>query len=331
MNVLITYRNIPGHGLIEGLRQEFDVTVNEKEGYMPRPAMLDAVRNADGMVSLLNERIDMDLLDAASRLKVVANYAVGYNNVDVPAATERGIMVTNTPGVVTDATADLTWSLLMGIARELLVVDRFTRSGRWKEWHPEDFIAADITGTTLGIVGLGRIGRAVARRASGFDMRVLYTDARRADKDVEEAYRATFVDLNELLHESDFVTLHVPLDETTFHMINRDALRRMKSTAYLVNVSRGAVVDEAALVQALGSGEIAGAALDVYEDEPRLAEGLAALDNAILIPHLGANSRRTRDRMARMTVDNVVSALRGEVPPNLVNPEVLPRRRAAQP
>lgn len=331
MNVLITYRNIPGHGLIEGLRQEFDVTVNEKEGYMPRSAMLDAVRNADGMVSLLNERIDMDLLDAASRLKVVANYAVGYNNVDVPAATERGIMVTNTPGVVTDATADLTWSLLMGIARELLVVDRFTRSGRWKEWHPEDFIAADITGTTLGIVGLGRIGRAVARRASGFDMRVLYTDARRADKDVEEAYRATFVDLNELLHESDFVTLHVPLDETTFHMINRDALRRMKSTAYLVNVSRGAVVDEAALVQALGSGEIAGVGLDVYEDEPRLAEGLAALDNAILIPHLGANSRRTRDRMARMTVDNVVSALRGEVPPNLVNPEVLPRRRAAQP
>ncbi|MFW6056125.1 MAG: 2-hydroxyacid dehydrogenase [Chloroflexota bacterium] len=331
MNVLVTYRNIPGQGLIEGLQQKYDVIVNEEEGYMSRSALLDAVCNVDGMVSLLNERIDADLMDAAPRLKIVANYAVGYNNIDVSAATERGIMVTNTPGVVTDATADLTWSLLMAIARELVVVDRFTRSGRWTEWHPEDFIAADITGTTLGIVGLGRIGRAVARRASGFDMRILYTDALRADSDVEEACGALFVDLNELLRESDFVTLHVPLDETTFHMIGKEALRRMKSTAYLVNVSRGAVVDEAALVEALSTGEIAGAALDVYENEPRLAKGLAELDNAILIPHLGANSRRTRDRMARMTVDNVVAALCGEVPPNLVNPEVLFGRRAVQP
>ncbi len=331
MNVLVTYRNIPGQGLIEGLRQRFDLILNEEEGYMSRSALLDVVRNVDGMVSLLNERIDADLMDAAPRLKVVANYAVGYNNIDVPAATERGIMVTNTPDVVTDATADLAWSLLMAIARELVVVDRFTRSGRWKEWHPEDFIAADITGTTLGIVGLGRIGRAVARRASGFDMRILYTDARRAGKELEDTCNATFVDFDELLRESDFVTLHIPLDETTFHMIDKEALRRMKSTAYLVNVSRGAVVDEAALVEALNTGEIAGAALDVYEDEPRLTEGLAELDNAILIPHLGANSRRTRDRMARMTVDNVVAALRGEVPPNLVNPEVLPGRRAVQP
>ncbi len=331
MNVLVTYKNIPGRGLIEGLQKRFAVIVNEGEGYMSRSALLEAVHDVDGIVSLLNERIDADLMDAAPQLKVVANYAVGYNNIDVPAANERGIMVTNTPDVVTDATADLAWTLLMAIARELVVVDRFMRSGRWKEWHPEDFIAADITGTTLGIVGLGRIGRAVARRASGFDMRVLYTDARRADKALEDACGATFVDMGELLRESDFVTLHVPLDKTTFHMIDREALRRMKSTAYLVNVSRGAVVDEAALVQALRAGEIAGAALDVYENEPRLAEGLAELDNVILIPHLGANSRRTRDRMARMTVDNVVAALCGEVPPNLVNPEVLPVRRAVQP
>lgn len=327
LNVLVTYRRIPGAGLVERLRERFLVNVNPAEGQMPREGLLRAVANADAMVSMLTDRVDAELLDAAPRLKVVANYAVGFNNVDVQAATERGIMVTNTPDVVTDATADLAWAILMGIARNVCVVDRFTRSGRWTEWRPEAFIAADITGATLGIVGMGRIGQAVAKRAAGFDMRILYFDVRQAASEVERRCGACFVPLDTLLKESDFVTLHVPLFETTRHLIDARALSLMKPTAYLVNAARGPIVDEQALVRALQAGTIAGAALDVYENEPRLADGLAQLDNAILIPHLGANSRRTRDRMAAMTVDNIVSALSGEAPSNLVNPEVLARRR----
>jgi len=327
MKVLVTYRNIPGKGLTDGLREHFEVKVNPREGYMTRQELLDSVSDIDGLVSLLSERIDSELMDAAPRLKIVANYAVGYNNVDIEAATGRGVMVTNTPDVVTDATADLTWALVMAIARDIVVVDHFTRSGRWTEWHPEDFIAADITGMTLGIVGLGRIGKAVARRAYGFDMRILYTDVQRAPAAVEAEYGATWMGFEQLLSESDFITLHVPLDTRTFHIIDERALRLMKPTAYLINVSRGAVVDEDALVSACAAGQIAGAALDVYEDEPRLSPGLSELENVILVPHLGANSRRTRDLMARMTVDNVVAALSGETPPNLVNREVLEKRR----
>jgi len=327
LNVLVTYRNVPGHGLLERLRERFNVGLNPVEGQMARDQLLRAVAEADGMVAMLTDRVDAQLLDAAPRLKIVANYAVGFNNVDVPAATARGVMVTNTPEVVTDATADLAWAILMGIARNVVVVDRFTRSGRWTEWRPEAFIAADITGTTLGIVGLGRIGQAMAKRAAGFEMRVLYTDAQRASRDVEERLGASFVPLDTLLRESDFVTIHVPLFDATRHLIDARALSLMKPTAYLINAARGPIVDERALVRALGAGTIAGAALDVYEDEPRLAEGLAELDNVILIPHLGANSRRTRDRMAAMTVENIAAALGGEIPPNLVNPEVLPRRR----
>ena len=327
MKVLVTYRDIPGRGLIEGLRERFEVQVNTHDGRMAREELLTAVADVDALVCLPSERIDAELLDAALKLRVVSNYAVGFNNIDVDAATARGVMVTNTPDVVTDATADLAWAILMAIARDVLVVDRFARSGGWKEWRPEAFIAADITGTTLGIVGLGRIGQAMARRAAGFDMRVLYSDVHRAGREIERRFGAEFVERDSLLRESDFVTLHVPLNEATHHLIGERELSLMKPTAYLVNASRGPIVDEQALVRALRSHEIAGAALDVYENEPRLAEGLAALGNVILIPHLGANSRRTRDRMAGMTVGNVVAALSGEVPPGLVNPGVLPNRR----
>ena len=327
MKALVTYRDIPGRGLIEGLRERFEVQVNTSDGQMSREELLKAIVDVDALVCLPSERIDAELLDAAAELRVISNYAVGFNNVDVDAATARGVMVTNTPDVVTDATADLAWAILMAIARDVLVVDRFARSGEWKEWRPEAFIAADITGTALGIVGLGRIGRAMARRAAGFDMRVLYSDAYRAGPEIERRFGAEFVEMDSLLRESDFVTLHVPLNDATRHLIGERELSLMKPTAYLVNASRGPIVDEQALVRALRSHEIAGAALDVYENEPWLAEGLAALDNVILIPHLGANSRRTRDRMAGMTVENVVAALSGDVPPGLVNPEVLPNRR----
>ena len=327
MRVLITYRNIPAPGLIERLRQRFDVLVNRNDGYMSRQDLLQAVKGIDGLISLLNERVDAELLDRAPLLKVVSNYAVGYNNVDVDTATSRGVMVTNTPDVVTDATADLAWALLMAIARDVCLVDRYVRSGEWKEWRPEQFISADITGATLGIIGLGRIGQAMAKRAAGFDMRVLYADAHRANHEVEQRCRAEYAALDDLLKESDFVTIHAPLDAQTHHLIDARALALMKPTAYLVNAARGPIVDESALVAALQRRAIAGAALDVYENEPHLAEGLAELDNVILVPHLGANSRRTRERMAAMTADNVIAALSGDVPPNLVNPAVLPNRR----
>ncbi len=327
MKVLVTYRDIPGRGLIEGLRERFEVQVNTHDEQMAREELLAAVADVDALVCLPSESIDAELLDAAPKLRVVSNYAVGFNNVDVDAATVRGVMVTNTPDVVTDATADLAWAILMAIARDIRVVDRFARSGEWKEWRPEAFMAADITGATLGIVGLGRIGQAMARRAAGFDMRVLYSDVHRADQEIERRLGVEFVEMDSLLRESDFVTLHVPLNDATRHLIGERELSLMKPLAYLVNASRGPIVDERALVEALREHKVAGAALDVYENEPRLAEGLAALDNVILIPHLGANSRRTRDRMAEMTVENVVAALSGDVPPSLVNPGVLPNRR----
>ena len=327
MKVLVTYRDIPGRGLIEGLRERFEVQVNTHDEQMAREELLAAVADVDALVCLPSESIDAELLDAAQKLRVVSNYAVGFNNVDVDAATVRGVMVTNTPDVVTDATADLAWAILMAIARDIRVVDRFARSGEWKEWRPEAFMAADITGATLGIVGLGRIGQAMARRAAGFDMRVLYSDVHRADQEIERRLGVEFVEMDSLLRESDFVTLHVPLNDATRHLIGERELSLMKPLAYLVNASRGPIVDERALVEALREHRVAGAALDVYENEPRLAEGLAALDNVILIPHLGANSRRTRDRMAEMTVENVVAALSGDVPPSLVNPGVLPNRR----
>jgi len=330
MKVLVTYRNIPGAGLIERLSQHFEMHVHETDGYMSREALLRAAGDVDGMVSMLSERIDAELLDRAPRLKVVANYAVGYNNVEVDAATSRGVMITNTPDVVTDATADLAWAILMGIARDVCLVDRYVRSGQWTEWRPERFIAADITGATLGIVGLGRIGQAMARRASGFDMHIVYTDVQRAPAETELRCRAEYLSMDALLRQSDFVTIHVPLNTQTHHLIDARALSLMKPTAYLVNAARGAIVDECALVAALKRRQIAGAALDVYENEPRLADGLADLDNVILIPHLGANSRRTRDRMAAMTADNIIAALSGQMPPNLVNAEVWPQRRSLQ-
>ncbi|MFW6150057.1 MAG: 2-hydroxyacid dehydrogenase [Chloroflexota bacterium] len=322
MRVLVTYRHIPAKGLIDELRQAHETVVNPGDGYFDRSELKRHIADVDAVVCLPNEPIDAELLDAAPRLKVIANYAVGYNNIDVHHATTRGVMVTNTPGVVTDATADMAWALLMGLARHLRGADMFTRSGNWTVWRPEAFIASDITGATLGIVGFGRIGQAVAKRAACFDMRVLYHDVRRPGPDVEQRYRAEYVGLDTLLREADFVTLHVLLDRSTYHIINAERLSLMKPSAYLINASRGPVVDEPALVQALREKIIAGAGLDVYENEPQLTPGLAELDNVLLMPHLGANSNRTRDMMARITVNNIAAALAGKRPPNLVNPEV---------
>lgn len=310
MRVFVT-RPIPEAGL-ERLRQAgFEVEVNTRPGLPGLELLLEGVRGAHGVLSLLTEQIGAELLEAAPQLKVVSNCAVGYNNIDVQAASSRGILVCNTPGVLTETTADFTWALLLAVARRVVEADRLSRSGEFDGWGPMMLLGSEVYGSTLGIVGLGRIGEAVARRAEGFGMRVLFTA------------RSRGVPLEQLLEEADFVTLHVPLDDSTRHMISRPQLQRMKETACLINTARGPVVDEEALVEALREGWIAGAGLDVYEREPVIHPGLLELPNAVLAPHIASASRSTRERMACMAADNLVAALRGERPAYVVNPEVL--------
>lgn len=287
------------------------------------PAELAAyLQDADGLVCLLTDTIDADLLAGAPRLRVVANVAVGYNNIDVEAATRRGIVVTNTPGVLTETTADFTWALLLAAARRVPEADAYTRAGKFTEWGLMLLLGADVHGKTLGILGLGRIGRAVARRAQGFSMRVLYHDAVR-DAAAERELGVLYRDKATILREADFVTLHVPLLPETHHYIAEPELRLMKRTAYLINAARGPVVHEAALVRALREGWIAGAGLDVYEEEPRVHPGLLQCPNAVLAPHIASASRETRLRMARMAVENALAVLDGRRPANAVNSEVL--------
>jgi glyoxylate reductase len=275
------------------------------------------------LVALITEIIDESLLAACPELRVVANVAVGYNNVDVGAATRRGVVITNTPDVLTDTTADFAWSLLMAAARRVVESDRYIREGRWKKWDFSLLWGADIHGKTLGIVGFGRIGHAMAKRAHGFDMRVLYQDAVPADPVAERELNARRVDLATLFRESDFVTLHTPLLPETRNLINAQSRRAMKKTAYLVNASRGPVVDEAALVQALQEGWIAGAGLDVFENEPELHPGLIGLPNVVLTPHIGSASNDTRVKMATLAVENCLAVLEGRTPLTPVNPEAL--------
>jgi glyoxylate reductase len=287
------------------------------------PAELAAhLRDADGLVCLLTDTIDEPLLREAPRLRIVANVAVGYDNIDVTAATRRRIVVTHTPGVLTETTADFTWALLLGTARRVAEADAFTRAGKFTEWSLMLLLGGDVHGKTLGILGLGRIGRAVTRRAQGFAMRVLYHDAVRdleAERDLGVVYRERDI----LLREADFVTLHVPLLPETHHYIDERALRLMKPTAYLVNAARGPVIPEAALVRALREGWIAGAGLDVYEEEPRVDPGLLECPNAVLAPHIASASKETRLRMATMAVEDALAVLDGRRPAHPVNPEVL--------
>ena len=294
---------------------------------MPRAELLTRLKGRQGLICVISEVINEELLAACPELRVVSNVAVGYNNVDVAAATRRGVVITNTPDVLTDTTADFAWTLLMSAARRLAEADRFVRDGKWKQWEMMLLLGGDVHGKTLGIVGFGRIGRAMARRALGFNMRVLYQDAVRADAATERELRATRVDLPTLLRESDFVTLHTPLLSETRHLVNPQSLRAMKKTAYLINASRGPVVDEAALVQALKEGWIAGAGLDVFENEPQLHPELIGLHNVVLAPHIASASHETRLKMATLAVENCLAVLEGKTPPTPVNPEVLPAAR----
>jgi len=321
---------VSGHltdDILSLLAQEYDVRANREDRPMGRADLLEAVAGADGFLSMITDAVDAELLDAAPRLRVVSNLAVGYNNIDVAAATARGIVVTNTPGILTEATAELAFALILAAARRVVDLDRRTRAGEWTCWAPLLFLSREVSGKTLGVVGLGRIGRAVARRARAFGMRVLYHSRSRLEAAEERDLGVEYAEKDELLATADFVSLHVPLSAETRHLIGRRELGLMKPTAYLINTSRGPVVDEAALVEALKARRIEGAGLDVYENEPMLAPGLAALDNAVLLPHVGSATVETRTKMARMAAENLLSALRGERPAHVVNPEVWPRRR----
>jgi len=305
------------------LAEHFDVEYWTGEDRPSRGEFLKRVSGKDALVCLLTEKIDRETLDAAGRnLRIVANVAVGYDNIDVPACTERSVAVTNTPGVLDETTADFAWTLLMAVARRLVEADRFARSGAWKKWNLDQLCGTDVWGKTLGIVGLGRIGRAVARRALGFRMRVIYSSNTRATLEIEKELNAEYVSRTEVFELADFVSLHVPLNVATRGLVGPQELARMKRTAFLINTTRGPVVREAALIDALERGVIAGAALDVFEQEPIIPDGLRR-DNVVLAPHLGSASVETRTKMSLIAVENAVAFFAGKRPPTILNPEVL--------
>lgn len=317
-------RKLPGTAL-ERLGAETEMRLWEDPLPPPRETLLAEAREAEGLLTLLTDRVDEELLGVAPRLRAVSNMAVGFDNIDVPACTARGVLVGNTPGVLTETTADFAFTLLMAAARRVVEADAYVRAGRWQTWDPGLLLGQDIHHATIGIAGMGQIGQAVARRAHGFDMRILYTDAI-LRPEIETQTGARQVELETLLRESDFVTLHVPLMAETRHLIGAAQLALMKPTAVLINTSRGPVVDQRALAEALRRGRPAMAALDVTDPEPiEMDDPLLSMPNAIIAPHIASGSRATREQMAEMAVDNLLAGLRGELPPNCVNPEVLRR------
>jgi glyoxylate reductase len=314
------------HGLFEAARQilqeSCEVEYWTKPERPPREEVLRRVKAKEGLICLLTEKINEELLGAAPKLRIAANVAVGFDNIDVAACTKRGVAATNTPGVLDETTADFAWTLLMAVARRLSEGEALARSGNWKNWNLDQLVGTDVWGKTLGIVGFGRIGRAVARRASGFQMKVIYTDAVRAAEDAEKELKVEFREMNALLGEADFISVHVPLLPETRRLFDAPKFNRMKPTAFLINTSRGPVVDEAALVAALEAGKIAGAGLDVYENEPLIHPGLKRA-NVVLAPHIASASLETRTKMACIAAKNVVALFARQRPPNILNPEVL--------
>lgn len=316
-------RRLP-EGAMQVLHENFEVQCNSHDRVLTRQELLDGVKGKDGILPLLTDRIDDELLDdAGPQLKIVANYAVGYNNIDVPACTRRRIPATNTPGVLTDTTADLAMTLLLAVARKVVPADAYARAGKYQGWAPLLFVGTDVHHKTLGIMGFGRIGFALAKRAAGFEMNIIYHDAGRADPELEEKVGAQFVDKAALLAQADFVSIHVPLTPDTHHLISTPELEAMRTSAYLINTSRGEVVDEKALVKALQQGQIAGAGLDVFEFEPSIEKELTVMDNVVILPHIASASIETRTRMGLVAAENLISVLReGRKPPNCLNPEV---------
>ncbi|MGC1106098.1 MAG: D-glycerate dehydrogenase [Candidatus Acidiferrales bacterium] len=305
------------------LEEKFDVEYWTKEERPPRDELLRRVAEKDALICLLTEKVNEELLELAPKLRIAATVSVGYDNIDVAACTRRKVVATHTPGVLDDTTADFAFALLMALARRIVEGDMWMRSGVWPGWNLDQLCGGDVFGKTLGIIGFGRIGRAMAKRARGFDMRILYSDAKRADAEIERELQARHVELDRLLAESDFVSVHVPLLPTTRHLINAETLGKMKAGAYLINTSRGPVVDEAALAATLEAKKIGGAALDVFENEPKVPPALIGRKDVILTPHIASASVETRTKMAVMAVENVIALFEGRRPPNVLNPEVL--------
>jgi glyoxylate reductase len=317
-------RELPRKAL-EIMKKYFDVKIWPEYAPPPKQIILENAKHVDALATLLTDEIDAEVLDASAELKIVAQMAVEFGNIDVNEATRRGIYVTNTPGVLTETTADFAWALLMAVAWRIVEADKYVRTGQWKGgWHP----SRDVYGATLGIVGAGRIGTAVARRAKGFNMKILYYDVVPMPPEIEKELGAKRVDLETLLKESDFVSIHVPLTKETHHMISEEKLKLMKKTAYIINNARGPVIDEKALCKALKEEWIAGAALDVFEHEPTPVDNpLLRLENVVVSPHISSASHETRTKMAEMVAENLVAFFQGKVPPNLVNPDVIKVRQ----
>jgi glyoxylate reductase len=305
------------------LEERFEVEYWKETERLPRAEVLRGVAGKDGLICLLTEKINDELLDAGPKLRVVANVAVGFDNIDLAACSRRKIPATNTPGVLDETTADFAWTLLMAVARRVHEGEELLRSGKWHGWNLDQLCGADIWGKTLGLLGFGRIGRAVARRAKGFHMRVIYNDAVRAPVESEKELGAQFLERDQVLAEADFISVHVPLLPDTRHLMSAAQFEKMKRTAFLINTSRGPVVDEAALVAALEADKIAGAGLDVYENEPKVHPGLIARKDVVLAPHIASASIETRTKMALIAVENVIAVFDGRRPPNLLNPEAL--------
>jgi glyoxylate reductase len=309
--------------VIERISEHCEVLVHPIDEPMPGDLLAEALRDVDGLMCV-GVRVSKEIIDGSLKLRVISNVAVGYDNIDVDACNAKGILVTNTPDVLTEATADVAFALILAAARRVVEGDRYVREGRWSQWEWNALWGAEIHGKTLGLYGFGRIAQATARRGRGFSMRILYHARHRISDEIEKSLGAEFVDRNTLLRESDFLSLHVPLIPETRHAVSTPQLTLMKPTAYLINTARGPVVDEQALAQALQEGTIAGAGLDVFENEPKVHPALLTMNNVTLLPHVGSATDHTRLRMAMLASENLLAALRGERPAHLVNPNVLP-------
>ncbi|MDO8555518.1 MAG: D-glycerate dehydrogenase [bacterium] len=322
MKVYVT-RKIPEEGIKKLLNKGYEVDINTEDRVLKKEELIEVLKkkNYDAVLCLLTDRIDGDVFSVVPSVKIFANYAVGFDNIDLKTAQEKGVLITNTPGVLTNSVAEHTFALMMALSRRVVEADKFMRRKEFNGWAPMLFLGTDLNKKTLGIVGLGRIGSRVAEHASkGFDMKIIYYDMNR-DIEFEKITGAEYKNnVEELLKESDFVSIHVPLLDSTRHLINAERIKLMKPSAYLVNTSRGAVIDENALVEALKNKTIKGAALDVFEREPKLSEGLVELDNVIITPHIASATEETRSKMSEMTAENIIEALEGRTPPNLVIP-----------
>jgi glyoxylate reductase len=313
---LVTHELLPD--ALDFLAEHVDFEIGTKEVFLPKPLLLEKIRDKEGLLALLTVDIDRDVMEAAPRLKIIANCAVGTDNIDLEHARKKNILVTNTPGVLTETTADLTWALILAVARRIPQADRFLRNGNYKGWKVDLCLGREMTGKRLGIIGLGRIGKAVAERAKGFKMDIVYYDRRRLSAEEEKALGVKSLPLDELLRTSDIVSIHASKTEGSYHLLSREKLDLMKREALLINVARGPIVDEQALADVLENGRLWGAGLDVYEREPAVEDRLLRMDNVVLLPHIGSATYETRLKMAMMAATNLVIALKGEKPPNSV-------------